>query len=77
MIFDAQPSISAQPPAPSAYVCQVDRWCDPKFRGELANDLGESILGLLSHDSGPVSVATALGEATFTGFPSVVLVRPI
>ncbi len=43
--IDSPPSISAYR-APWAYVCEVDRWCDPQFRGDLANDLGDSIANM-------------------------------
>jgi len=72
------PSISAYWPVPSAYVCQVDRWCDPRFRNELANDLGERIADLKpsSVSSGSPVITPGLGEATWTGYAPTVEPRP-
>jgi hypothetical protein len=77
MYYDAPPSISAHP-APWAYVCEVGRWCDPQFRGDLVNDLGESIAGLLpsSSSSGPVAITPGTGSLRLTGYAPTVEIRP-
>jgi hypothetical protein len=72
------PSISALPTPPSAYVCQVERWCDPRFRNELANDLGEQIAKLAPSivTSGSPVIRPGTGELMWTGYAPTVEVGP-